>query len=160
MDGVGGFDRDHPTKSKNYIYLVSSPHFSKPLVEINTAMNRLIGDGLEVTPHAPFPSDQINFSNQLIPYLYYSTGLTEHYHKVTDGPETIDYEHLARVTRLVFATVWTAANTQDLNLPDRKKYSIKGYICTPCNLPCDAIFFDKPGRCPVCLMTLEPVVAY
>ncbi|NUM82509.1 M28 family peptidase, partial [bacterium] len=155
MDGVGGFDLKHPTQSKNYTYLVSSPILSTSLVEINSAMSKLINDGLEITPNA-FPSDHINFANQLIPYLYYSSGLTEHYHKVSDEPQTIDYEHLARVTRLVFATTWTIANKPNLNLPDRTKFKINGYICPPCNLPCDNIHFDKPGVCPVCQMALTP----
>ncbi|MBX7151911.1 M28 family peptidase [bacterium] len=157
MDGVGGIDLKHPTKSKNYIYLVSSPVLSKSLVDINSTANKLINDGLEITPNA-FPSDHINFAVQMIPYLYYSTGLTEHYHKVTDEPQTIDYEHLARVTRLVFATTWTIANKPNLNLPDRTKFKINGYICPPCNLPCDNIHFDKPGVCPVCQMALAPNV--
>lgn len=155
MDGVGGFDLNHPTKSKNYIYLVSSPIFSNSLVDINSEMNRRIGEGLDITPNA-FPSDHISFANRMIPYLYYSTGLTEHYHKVTDEPHTIDYEHLARVTRLVFATTWTIANRRDLNLPDRGKYTIKEYVCAPCNSPCDVLRFDHPGVCPVCQMRLMP----
>src|SRR5512135_841696 len=28
------------------------------------------------------------------------------------------------------------------------------YVCSPCGLPCDAKFFDKPGTCPDCGMPL------
>ncbi len=28
------------------------------------------------------------------------------------------------------------------------------YVCSPCGLPCDAKFFDKPGNCPACGMPL------
>jgi len=28
------------------------------------------------------------------------------------------------------------------------------YVCTPCDLPCDKLFFEKPGECPQCKMTL------
>jgi len=148
LDGAGGIDLGHPTKSENYIYLVSSPVLSPSLVKISDSMNRMIADGLEVTPHA----------NRLIPYLYYSTGLTEHYHKVSDEPSTIDYDHLARVTRLAFATAWTVANQPALNLPDRSKFRIKGFTCPPCPYNCDDLKLDKNGACPVCGMMLEAVI--
>ena len=40
------------------------------------------------------------------------------------------------------------------SLPIPAKAQVKRYVCTPCSLPCDSKFFDKPGTCPDCGMAL------
>ncbi|MGB7926239.1 MAG: M28 family peptidase [Pyrinomonadaceae bacterium] len=159
MDGVAGFDPKHPSRSRNYIYMVGSKSLSDELLDINRRLNDLTGVKLELNDSDSFPSDQVNFERQLVPYLYYSTGLTEHYHKPTDEPETIDYAHLTRITQLVFATAWQAAN-QDARLAsvDRKRLVIDGYVCPPCGFDCDDVVHQHPGMCPVCGMNLIPNV--
>jgi hypothetical protein len=58
--------------------------------------------------------------------------LTEHYHTPADEANTIDYEHLARVTRLVFGTAWQIAN-QDARPKsiNRSQLKVTGYVCPP-----------------------------
>jgi hypothetical protein len=92
-----------------------------------------------------------------VPFIYYSTGYTEHYHQPTDAAETIDYDHLARVTRLVFGTAWQVAN-QDARPQgvDRSRLVLEGYVCPPCAFECDTVVHARPGECPVCGMTLAP----
>ncbi len=157
MDGVGGFDPKHPSGSKNYIYIVSSKPLSQELEEINRRVNDMTGIKLELTGSPSFPSDQASFASHMVPYLYYSTGLTEHYHKPSDEPETIAYGHLARVTRLVLATIWQVAN-QDARLAgvDRERLVMNGYVCPPCSFECDGVVHEHPGMCPVCGMHLTP----
>ena len=38
-------------------------------------------------------------------------------------------------------------------LPDR----LMKYVCSPCDLPCDTMTFNKPGVCPHCHMDLIPL---
>jgi Zn-dependent M28 family amino/carboxypeptidase len=160
MDGVGGFDLKHPTSSKNYIYIVGAGELSKQLIEVNRKVNAVTGSTLELTDHDYFPSDQFNFQMELVPFIYYSSGLTEHYHQPNDEPQTIAYDHLARVTRLIFATAWQIAN-QDAKPTsvDRSKLTVVGYVCPPCAYECDAAVHSRPGECPVCGMDLVPKYA-
>jgi hypothetical protein len=59
---------------------------------------------------------------------------------------------MADNVKLVFATAWQAAN-QDISIINKRAQLKKaGFICNPCNLPCDALKFDKAGVCPVCGM--------
>ncbi|HEY0458175.1 MAG TPA: M28 family peptidase [Pyrinomonadaceae bacterium] len=159
MDGVGGIDAAHPTKSKNYIYIASAEKLSDNLLEINKQVHNLTGSTLEITDgnNRGFRSDSEGFQNQLVPFIYYSTGRTEHYHQASDAPETIDYDHLARVTQLIFAAAWQVAN-QDARISsvDRSKLKLVGYVCPPCPFDCDTEIHDRAGICPICGMTLMP----
>jgi hypothetical protein len=158
MDGVGGIDLRHPTKSRNYIYVIADETLSGDLAEVTKQVNsKLVDAKLELTPGPPFSSDQLSFASQLVPYLYFSTGLTEHYHQVSDEPKTIDYDHLARVTQLIFGAAWEVAN-RDSTPPrtDRSRLTITGYVCPPCPFECDDQVYDHPGECPVCGMVLAP----
>jgi len=158
MDGVGGIDPKHPTGSKNYIYIAAEKNLSDELVGINKLVKGIMGSSVEVTDAPPgFNSDNINFQNQLIPFIYYSTGFTEHYHQTGDESDTIDYEHLARVTQLVFATIWQVANQNErLSSIDRNKLKLVGYVCPPCPFECDTEIYEHAGVCPVCGMHLSP----
>jgi hypothetical protein len=157
MDGVGGFDAKHPTQSKNYIYILGTDELSNELIDATKRLNSTTGINLELTPNKGFGSDHQNFEALLVPYIYYSTGLTEKYHQIGDEPNTVDYEHLARVVRLIFATAWQAAN-QDTRIRsiDRTQLTIAGYVCRPCPFACDDHVYDHPGECPVCGMGLVP----
>lgn len=160
MDGVGGLDAKHPAQSKNYIYILGTDELSTELINVNKRLNQTTGVNLDLTPNQGFGSDHQNFEAQLIPYLYYSTGLTEKYHQPEDGPDTIDYDHFARVVRLIFATAWEVAN-QDTRVPaiDRSLLTLEGYTCRPCPFACDEQVYDKPGECSVCGMNLVPKYA-
>lgn len=157
MDGVGGIDAKHPTHSRNYIYVVGAGELSRELIETNRRVKDVTGLNLELTDGPNFPSDQRNFQAQLIPFIYYSTGLTEHYHTPADEPDTIDYVHLARVAQLVFGTAWQIANQNSRpSSVDRSKLTLVGYVCPPCAYECDDAVYDHAGACPVCGMSLIP----
>jgi hypothetical protein len=49
-----------------------------------------------------FRSDHYNFARKGVPILFFTSGLHEDYHKVTDSPEKIDSEKEARLLRLLF----------------------------------------------------------
>ena len=156
LDGVGGIDPKHPTRSRNYVYIEGTKELSEELVSLNKRVREVTGSSLELTDAPPgFNSDDQSFRAQLVPFIYYSTGLTEHYHTPLDEPHTIDYEHLARVTQLIFATAWQVANQDGRpRSVNRGELRTNGYACPPCPFECDAARYDRPGECPVCGMNL------
>lgn len=91
LDGVGGVDPSHPSKSTRYVYILQTDSTSKVLGDKARKINSSTGINLNVEePLHPetFRSDHQPFQYMLIPSIYFSTGLTEHYHKVTDEPGT------------------------------------------------------------------------
>ena len=158
MDGAGGIDLKHPTGSKDYIYIAGAKSLSDELVALNRRVKTATGSSVELTDApAGFASDSDSFQSMLVPFIYYSTGFTEHYHRISDEPKTVDYEHFARVTRLVFATAWQVANQDERPTGvDRSKLTVAGYVCRPCRLACDNEVFARPGTCPICGMNLVP----
>ncbi len=160
MDGVAGFDPKHPSGSKDYIYVIGSEQDSAELMETNRRLNELTGVGLRLDSAGPFNSDNLSFQRRFVPFIYFSTGLTEHYHRPSDEPQTIEYNHLARVVRLVFANAWQAAN-QDVPPKGAARDRLgkaDGYACPACGAGCDDLSFEHAGECPVCGMVLLPRV--
>jgi hypothetical protein len=158
MDGVGGIDLKHPTHSQNYVYIVGDEHLSQEMIATNKRVKDVTGVNLELTEGPQtFGSDHASFQTVLIPFIYFSTGRTEHYHTLGDEPDTIDYDHLARVTQLVFGTTWQIAN-QDARPASVNRSQLKqiGYSCPPCAYECDETIYAQPGECPVCGMALAP----
>ena len=158
MDGVGGIDPKHPTKSRNYVYISGEAKLSDQLVDINKRVKDVLGSRVELTDAPPgFNSDNLNFQYQFVPFIYYSSGFTEHYHQASDEAPTIDYDHLAQVTQLVFGAVWQIAN-QDSRIAgvNRSSLQASGYVCPPCPFACDTKVYDRAGSCPVCGMNLIP----
>jgi Zn-dependent M28 family amino/carboxypeptidase len=54
-------------------------------------------------------SDQVNYVRHDIPVTYFSTGYAEDYHQLTDEPQYIDYDHMARIGRFVHDLAWAIA---------------------------------------------------
>jgi hypothetical protein len=56
--------------------------------------------------HAPeqiyFRSDHYNYARKGVPIVFFTTGLHEDYHKVTDEVGKIDFDKMARVSRLMY----------------------------------------------------------
>ena len=55
-------------------------------------------------------SDHYSFFRRGITAVVFFTGLHQDYHKVSDGPEKVNAEKAARVSRLAFLTAWWLAN--------------------------------------------------
>ncbi len=87
---------------------------SPDLKRINEAANKYVGMDLRYDGEEFFRrSDHYNFARKKIPVLFYNTGLHKDYHKVSDNPDKINVGKIATVARLVFRTVWHAANTAE-----------------------------------------------
>ena len=55
-------------------------------------------------------SDHFNYARKGIPIVFFTTGMHDDYHKVSDAPSRIDYDKLARVARLIRDVVLAVGN--------------------------------------------------
>lgn len=161
MDGVGGFDRANLPDNSNYVYVLHADSTSSYLYDRTKELNRSTGTNLDLLypkNASRFNSDHIPFAQQLVPAIYFSTGLTENYHQVTDEAETIDYDHMAKITKLVFSVAWDLANAAVIKSKvDRHQFVKTGkFYCPPCGCSKDKIIFDSAGICDACTMGLIP----
>jgi peptidase M28-like protein len=131
MDMVGRGDAwDIPGGSERYLQLVGSRRLSTELGDIVEQVNK--------TEPMPFAfdyqydangdpeniycrSDHYNYARLGIPVVFFTTGLHGDYHQVTDEPQYIDYEHMARVGQLVHDVAQTVANLDHRPLVDKPK---------------------------------------
>jgi hypothetical protein len=131
MDMVGRGDaQDIPGGGPTYLQLVGSRRLSTELGEIVEQVNR--------TEAMPFSfdyqfdangdpeniycrSDHYNYARLGIPVVFFTTGLHGDYHQVTDEPEYIDYQHMARVGQLVHDVAQTVGNLDHRPLVDKPK---------------------------------------
>lgn len=161
LDGVGGTDKPGADNASNYVYLLHNDSTSQPLAELTKHLNSSYEIELDILkPDNPqrYNSDHKPFEYELIPSIYFSSGLTEHYHKVSDEPETIDYNHMAKIVKLVFASSWHLSNDQ-IEQPwiVRTQFKKTGaYYCVPCGCASDSEAFTSDGYCTDCHMTLQP----
>jgi hypothetical protein len=57
-----------------------------------------------------YRSDHYNYARKGIPIVYFTTGLHPQYHKVTDEPQLIEYDKMARVGTLMYHVGLAVAN--------------------------------------------------
>ncbi len=59
-----------------------------------------------------YRSDHYNFAKVGIPIAFFTTGLHTDYHRVTDSPDKIDFDHMQAITRTVAGAGWLLANSK------------------------------------------------
>ncbi len=96
--------------SPNYVQLVGSRRLSTELGDLIEKVNAEDGHDLkfdyamDANGHPSniyCRSDHYSYARYGIPITFFTTGLHSDYHQVTDEPEYIDYDHMARVANLV-----------------------------------------------------------
>jgi len=121
VDMIGRHDPTRTDPDSNYVYIIGSRLISEELHEINQRVNELTGTGLFLderfnSRHDPNQfyarSDHWHFGKPRhgVPFIFFFTGIHEDYHRPTDEADKIDYDRLARIARLIFATAWQVAN--------------------------------------------------
>jgi Peptidase family M28 len=129
MDGRGDAG-DLPVGGPTYLQLVGSHRLSTELGDLVESVNTT-----EKTPFtfdyrydAPGQTDNIycrsdhyNYARYGIPITFFTTGLHGDYHQVTDEPEYIDYDHMARVAQLVFDVAVKVADLDHRVVVDQPK---------------------------------------
>lgn len=126
IDMIGRIDplkKDNP----NYIYLIGSNKLSQELQDVSTQVNekytQLELDYKYDDPKDPnrffYRSDHYNFAKNNIPIIFYFNGVHEDYHKITDTPDKIEYELMAKRAQLIFYTAWEIANREERITADK-----------------------------------------
>lgn len=121
MDMIGRLDPNREDSDPNYIYLIGADRISQELHDVSEAVNNKYTQlKLDYTYNAEddplrlfYRSDHFNFARHDIPVIFYFNGLDNHYHKITDTADTINYDILGLRTKLIFHTVWEIANRDD-----------------------------------------------
>ncbi|GAC1516393.1 MAG: hypothetical protein NVS1B4_11130 [Gemmatimonadaceae bacterium] len=132
MDMVGrGSARDMPgVGGPEFIQLVGSRRLSNELGALVEAVNlrqqrpfkidySMDADGHPASIYCR--SDHYNYARWGIPVAFFTTGLHGDYHQLTDEPEYIDYDHMARVASLVADITVTVADLDHRVAVDRPK---------------------------------------
>jgi hypothetical protein len=118
MIGRGGAV-DEPRGGPNYLQVIGARRMSEQLGDLLETVSREKGYNwsLDTTldaaghPEQLFcRSDHFNYARFGIPVAFITTGLHADYHQVTDEPEWIDYDKLARVSAYVRDLVDQLAN--------------------------------------------------
>jgi Zn-dependent M28 family amino/carboxypeptidase len=120
IDMIGRSDEAHEN-GPNYIYLIGSDKLSTELHNISEEMNNKFTKldldytyNLDSDPNRfYYRSDHYNFEKNNIPVIFYFNGTHENYHRISDTPDKINYELLAKRTQLVFFTAWEIANREN-----------------------------------------------
>lgn len=121
IDMIGRLDPKRTDKDPNYIYLIGADKLSQELHDISEKANKkYIQLKLDYTfndENDPnrfyFRSDHYNFAKNNIPIIFYFNGTHEDYHGPGDTPDKIEYDLLAKRTKLIFYTAWQLANQEN-----------------------------------------------
>ncbi len=114
----------------SYVQLVGSRRLSTELGDLVEAVNReghhnlTLDYSIDADGHPSniyCRSDHYEYARYGIPITFFTTGLHSDYHQVTDEPEYIDYEHMARVARLVADVALRVANLDHPVVVDHPK---------------------------------------
>lgn len=122
IDMIGRIEKGRGGDSLNYVFVVGDNRLSSDLRPISESVNqRHTGMQLDYRfndPNDPqrifYRSDHYNFAKNGVPAIFYFNGLHDDYHKPSDTPEKINYELLAKRTRLIFYTAWEIVNRDDM----------------------------------------------
>lgn len=145
MDMVGrgdAYDETGRTKagapihgSNGYLQLVGSRRLSTELGDLIEKVNKddhhnitldysIDADGHPANIYCR--SDHYEYARYGIPITFFTTGLHSDYHQVTDEPEYIDYDHMAKVDNLVADIALHVANLDHRVVVDHPKPDPKG----------------------------------
>ncbi|MFL5617135.1 MAG: M28 family peptidase [Gemmatimonadaceae bacterium] len=131
MDMVGrGKPTDAMGRGPNNVQLIGARRLSTQLGDVIDSVNA------SRTPHMDVDttfdanghplnrycrSDHYMYARYGIPITYFSLGYHTDYHQVTDEPQYIDYEHMARVAQFVRDVAAAVANRRDRLVVDKPK---------------------------------------
>ncbi len=123
--------------SPNYLQLVGSRRLSTELGDLIEQVNRddhhgfVFDYSMDANGHPAniyCRSDHYEYARYGIPITFFTTGGHSDYHQVTDEPEYIDYEHMARVDNLIEDIAVHVANAPNRMVVDHPKPNPHG-VC-------------------------------
>ena len=122
IDMIGRYDPERGFETTDYVYIIGGDLISQDLHDWNAAANTAMGTDLLLSDRFNSPddpnqffrrSDHWNFGKYDVPFIFYFTGTHEDYHGVGDEARKIDYDRLARISRLIFGTAWDLATRDE-----------------------------------------------
>jgi hypothetical protein len=128
MDMIGRNRDDKPTEA-NTVYLVGSDRISTELHKINESANAALPNPLTLDYELNDPadpqsiytrSDHYSYAAKGIPIIFYTTGLHKDYHQPSDSVEKIEFEKMAHIAQLVYATGERVADLDHPPMRDNK----------------------------------------
>ncbi|EDP70524.1 possible aminopeptidase [Flavobacteriales bacterium ALC-1] len=125
IDMIGRVDPRHED-DENYIYLIGSDRISTELHFIaqkaNSAFTHLNLDykynDENDSNRYYYRSDHYNFAVKGVPVIFFFNGEHEDYTKPTDTADKINYSLLTKRAKLIFATAWYIANSNERLNPE------------------------------------------
>jgi len=123
-----GRNRDDKASESNSVYLVGSDRISTELDAITQAANRSLGRPLKLDYELNDPSDpesvytrsdHYSYAVRGIPIIFYTDALHPDYHANTDEVSKIEFDKMARIGGLIYATAWRVANLDHAPVRDR-----------------------------------------
>ena len=119
IDMIGRVDKRHQ-EEEDYIYIIGSDRISTELdFIVKEANEEFIQLDLDYTYNAINDSnryysrsDHYNFALHDIPVIFFFNGEHEDYTKPTDTADKINYQLLAKRTKLIFAIAWYLGNSE------------------------------------------------
>ena len=116
--------------NENYLQLVGSRRLSTELGDLAEKVNvegkhgLMFDYGMDANGHPMniyCRSDHYEYARYGIPIIFFTTGGHSDYHQVTDEPEYIDYQHMARIDRFVADLAVHVANLDHRVVVDHPK---------------------------------------
>ncbi|GJQ19693.1 MAG: hypothetical protein HBSIN02_00480 [Bacteroidia bacterium] len=117
MDMIGRIDPKHRSQNEPYVYIIGSDKISTELDSLLQAANRqTVNLALDYQynddndPNQFYRrSDHYNFARNGVPIAFFFTGVHEDYHRPTDTVDKIEFDRMAMIGKLMYATTWKAA---------------------------------------------------
>jgi Peptidase family M28 len=132
IDMIGrGDSADYLGGGPNAVALVGSRRLSTELGDLAESVNQKTQHAalrfdysMDVAGHPEniyCRSDHYMYARYGIPIIFFTTGLHQDYHQLTDEPEYIDYAHMARVASYIHDLALTVANLDHRVVVDKAK---------------------------------------
>ncbi len=128
LDMIGRNRCDQESEA-NTVYLVGSDRISTELHNVSEEANAALPKPMKLDYELNDPadpesiytrSDHYSYASKGIPIVFYTTGLHRDYHYVTDEVDKIEWQKMARITELVYATGQRVANLDRAPARDNK----------------------------------------
>lgn len=123
-----GRNRDNKASESNTTYLVGSDRISTELDQIAQAANQSLKTPLTLDYEMNDPSDpelvytrsdHYSYASRDIPVIFFTNGLHPDYHANTDEVSKIEFDKMAHIGDLIYATAWRVANLDHAPVRDR-----------------------------------------
>ena len=124
-----GRNRGDKASESNTVYMVGSDRISTELDRIAQAANAASDRPLHLDYEFNDPadpeqlytrSDHYSYASHGIPVIFFTTGLHADYHANTDEVSKIEFDKMARIGDLIYATTWRLGNLDHAPVRDRK----------------------------------------